>query len=339
MGRAAAGLDLLQDGVGSLVPHRGVGAAVLASVAVHELIEVAVQQASSQLVAERVPHDRVHAHQPRRQVGDGEELDELHVDQLGPGPQRQGVGFAPHVGGGAVAAIDLGEAAGGQDHGPGGEGDDLAGHHVQAHRAHGAAVVHDDLGDRDVAHAAHRAQGAHLPPQGAGHPRSGVQEVHVAAARAAVPRRLDLADAVVGSARPVGAPAVHLEDPRGAVLAQQPRQSFVAQLPSRGQGVLEVVGPVVRLFVADGRGNGHLRHDGGAAAAHQGLVQQQHRRVLPGRGNGRVHAGAARAHHQNVCRQMDHAGSLVQRGKTVQHGAGRPLPRLVVSLTRQRLSV
>ena len=321
--RPAAGFDLLQDGVGGLVAHGAVGAAVLAAVPVHELVEVSVQQTAPQLVPERVPHDRVHAHQARGQMGDGKELDELHVDELGPGPQRQGVGFPAHVGGCAVPAVDLGQAARGQDDRLGGEGDHIAGYHVHSHRPHGMAVVHHDLGHRDVAYAAHRAQRAYLAPQRARHSRTRVQEVHVTAASPAMSGRLDLANTIVLSARPVGPPAVHLEDSRRAVLAQEPGQPLVAQLAARGQRVLEVIGPVVGLFVADGGGNGHLRHDGGAAAAHQGLVQQQHGRLFPGRGNGRVHARAAGSHHQNICEQMSHAESLVQRANTVQHGAER----------------
>ena len=78
--RAAAGFDFLQNRVGGDIARRVVLAEIRAAVAVDELFEVAVEQLAAELVAKRVPHDRIHADQPRRQMTDGEKLHKFHVD-------------------------------------------------------------------------------------------------------------------------------------------------------------------------------------------------------------------------------------------------------------------
>src|ERR1700749_4148575 len=59
MRRTAAGFDLLSD-----------------AVAVRDLLHAVVEQPATKLVAERIPHDRVHADQSRREMPDGKELHE-----------------------------------------------------------------------------------------------------------------------------------------------------------------------------------------------------------------------------------------------------------------------
>jgi len=48
------------------------------------------------------------------------------------------------------------------------------------------------------------------------------------------------------------------------------------------------------------RGDGHLRHHGGSAAADETSVNQQHTGALPRRLDRRIHAGAARSDHEDV---------------------------------------
>ena len=111
---------------------------------------VTVQQLSAELVAERVPHDRVHAYQPRRKMADREELHELHVDQRGTGAQRQRISVAAHIGGGAVAPIEPGQAAGSDHDGLGLERDDRrSGYEVPSRR--GFAIATNDIDDDQVA--------------------------------------------------------------------------------------------------------------------------------------------------------------------------------------------
>jgi hypothetical protein len=50
----------------------------------------------------------------------------------------------------------------------------------------------------------------------------------------------------------------------------------MAEAAPRLQRVLEMQRPVVRLLMGDRSGDRHLRHDRGAAAADQPLVEQEH---------------------------------------------------------------
>src|SRR3990172_7235248 len=89
--RASARFDFLEDRVGRQVPHRRVLTKVLPAVAVDEFFKPPVEQLAAKLVAKRVPHDRIHADQTRREMADGKKLHELHVNELGAGPEREGV--------------------------------------------------------------------------------------------------------------------------------------------------------------------------------------------------------------------------------------------------------
>jgi len=61
-----------------------------------------------------------------------------------------------------------------------------------------------------------------------------------------------------------------------------------------------VMAPMVRRLRPERDGDRHLRHHGGAAAADETAVDQQDARPLPRRLDRRVHAGAARADHEDV---------------------------------------
>ena len=101
-------------------------------------------------------------------------------------------------------------------------------------------------------------------------------------------------------ARPADAPVVHLADAVGAFLAQQPRQRLVAQAAAGGERVLVVMAPVVRRLGAERDRDRHLRHHGGAAAADQAAVGEQHAGARARRLDRRIHAGGAGADHQHV---------------------------------------
>src|SRR6202011_4605165 len=82
-GAAAAGLDFACNGVGREITRQdvtAVAAGVRRRIILLELTHLGIEQLAAELVAERIPHDRVHADQPRREMADGEELHELHVD-------------------------------------------------------------------------------------------------------------------------------------------------------------------------------------------------------------------------------------------------------------------
>src|SRR5258707_873311 len=79
--RAAAGPHLLGGGVGCDGAGDDVAAVLAHAVARGEILAFAVEEPPAELVAEGVPHDGVHADQPRRKMADREELHELHVDE------------------------------------------------------------------------------------------------------------------------------------------------------------------------------------------------------------------------------------------------------------------
>src|ERR1700730_17324798 len=58
--------------------------------------------------------------------------------------------------------------------------------------------------------------------------------------------------------------------------------------------------PSVRRFLAKRHRHSHLRHHGGAAAADQASVGEQHLRAAARRLDRRIHAGGAGADHQHV---------------------------------------
>ena len=91
-GRSSAGRNFLQDRKGSDVTRCGVFVRNLGmTVFMDEFLTFAIQQAATELVTERVPHDRIHTHHPRGEMSDREELDEFHIHKICTGPQCQGV--------------------------------------------------------------------------------------------------------------------------------------------------------------------------------------------------------------------------------------------------------
>ena len=297
--RAAPGFDFLQDGVAAGVACDDVFAVLGDAVGLGELFAAIVEQPAAQLVAERVPHDRVHADQPRRQVADREELHELHVDQRRAGAQRQRVAVAAHVRRRAVAAIEPRQAAGGDDGGLGVDDDRLAGAEMQRHGADDVAAVAQQIDDAQVAGAADARDLVHHRAHCLRHGRAGVEEIDIDAARPVVARRHRLRDAAV-LAGPADAPFVQSADAVGAFLAQQARQVGVAQAAAGLERVVVVVTPMIGRLGAERDGDRHLRHHGGAAAADQAAVGEQHVAAAARRLDRGVHAGGAGADHQDV---------------------------------------
>ncbi len=120
-----------------------------------------------------------------------------------------------------------------------------------------------------------------------------------------MPRRLGLADAAVFMPRPADMPILHLADRRGAMLAQEAGKPLVAQAAPGGERVGEMMAPVIRHLLAQGDGDGHLRHDGGAAAPNEAAIDHEHVGARRIGCNRRCHAGRARADHQHVRRKLD----------------------------------
>ena len=118
-------------------------------------------------------------------------------------------------------------------------------------------------------------------------------------------------------ARPADAPGLHLADAGGAFLAQQACEALVAQAAAGVERVVVVIAPVVRRLRAERDRDRHLRHHGGAAAADQAAVGEQHAAAGARGLDRRIHAGAARSDDQHVGFDMRgasaHAGVSLSR--------------------------
>ena len=300
--RAATGLHFLGNGVGGAVAGQhifAIAAGVAGGVILFEFLQLAIQQLAAELVAEWVPHDGVHAHEARRQMADGEELHELHVDQLSARAQGQRIAIAAHIEGGAVATIKPREPACRDDHGFRGQRHGLAGGQMHRDGAAGPPIAHDDVDDGEIADAANAAGEVQLRAQGARHGGAGGEHIHIDAARTVMARRMDLRD-MIALARPAHFPRVHLADARGAVLAEHSREALVAQASPCCEGVGEVIFPGIGRLFAKGDRHGHLRHDGGAATADEAAVGEDHGGAGACGFKRGIHACAACANHQNV---------------------------------------
>src|SRR5215467_5960648 len=133
MRRSTARLHFFQNRIGCQVPCGGVTAEVRTAVAIDEFFELAVEQFSTELVAEGIPHYRIHTH------------------QLSPSPQRQRIALATHIRRRAVSRVELGQTASGHNDGLGLKGNQLAVEQIKPHGSQGAAILSDNLNDSDVA--------------------------------------------------------------------------------------------------------------------------------------------------------------------------------------------
>ena len=228
MRRAAPGGDFLLDRIGRDVARRRIARGLVTAVIAEEFAAGAVEQTAAELVAEGVPHDRVHADEARRQMSDWEELHEFHIEQLGAGGEGQRVAVTAHIRRGAVALINARQPAGGDDDRFRGDRHRFAFGDVERHRADRLFVADDKIGHRQIADPLYRRDLADPAAQGRGHRRAGIQEIDIAAARPRMSGCGDLRDPPMLAPRPADPPFVHLADARRRVAAQQRRQLLVA---------------------------------------------------------------------------------------------------------------
>ena len=105
MRRAAAGFDLLENRVTADVARDDIFPVLGNSVALRKFFHAVVEEPATELVAKRIPHDRVHADQSGRQMADRKKLDELHVHERRAGAQCQRITVAAHIGRRAVSPV------------------------------------------------------------------------------------------------------------------------------------------------------------------------------------------------------------------------------------------
>jgi len=257
------------------------------------------EEPAPELVAERVPHDRIHADQPGCQMTNGKELDEFHVHKRGAGAQSQRITVAAHVGRGAVSPVKPGEATCRQNSRLGGQNDRRARAEMKRNRSSDFAIGKKELDDTQVSRLADAGVPVQDRPQGFRYGRAGVEKIHIDAARAVMARRHRLGNVAVFS-RPTNAPVVHRPDAFRTVFAQQLRKRLVAEATSGGKRISVVMAPVIRRFGAEGDRHSHLCHYGGAAAANQAALGKQHTGAFACRLDRRVHAGGPGADHQDI---------------------------------------
>src|SRR5262245_5378946 len=205
-------------------------------------------------------------------MADGEKLDEFHIRQLSPRPQRQRIALAAHIRRCAVARIELGQTASGQNDGLGLKGNQLAVGQIEPPSSQGKAIFSDNLNNGDVADTTNFTDLPDLASQRRRHRWTGVQKIDIAAATTAVARRHFLFDVAVLT-RPPCAPLLHFKNTFGAVLTENRGQLFVAESPPGFYSVCKMNLPVVRLLLSDRGGHRHLRHDRCDTATHKTLVE------------------------------------------------------------------
>jgi hypothetical protein len=110
--RPAAGLDLFQDGEGRDIAGLQVRAVFCDAVAPRKLLALRVEKSAAELIAEGVPHNRVHPDQAWSEVANRKKLYEFHVDETCPGAQSQCMAISSHIGRGAIASIEAGHPSG-----------------------------------------------------------------------------------------------------------------------------------------------------------------------------------------------------------------------------------
>ena len=237
-GAAPARLDLAVDGPGHLVPGQQVGRAPVVVVVLvpgvglflglrrlgpehvghvveHEAGALGVAQHAA-VAAHALGHEDA-AHRQRPHHAGRVELHGLHVDDVGPGPDRHGVAVAdglPRVGG---VLPRLADRARGEDEGLGGEELHLA---RRAHVAHRPADAALGVGQQAQDLALHEDVGVHgddLLLQRADQLQPGAV-ADVGQAGVAVAAEVALGDATVLRAVEQGAPALELVDPVGGLL-------------------------------------------------------------------------------------------------------------------------
>ena len=297
LGRAAPGAVVVVPAVGLLLGVGGLGAEHVGDVVEHEALALGVAQHPA-VAAHALGHQQS-AHAERPDHARGVELDALHVDELGAGPQRHRVAVAGGLPGVGRELPGLADAAGGQDDRLGGEGDDLAGGPPVGDAPRGAAVgvVHD------AQHLAlHEDVGAHghdLLLERADQLEPGAV-AHVGQAREAVTAEVALEDLAVGRAVEERPPLLELVDAVRRLLGVQLGHAVVVEHLAAAHGVAEVHHPVVLgVDVAHRCGHAALGHDG-VGLAQQGLGDDGDPEAALQGLDGRAQPGAARADDHDV---------------------------------------
>src|SRR5215467_4317339 len=165
MRRAATSLNLLEDGITADVARDNVFAILCDAVVLREFFHAVVKQAASELVTERVPHNRIHADQSWRQMANRKKLDEFHVHQRCTGAQSQGVAVATHIGRCAVAAIKSRETTGCQYRRFCRQSNRSTRSEMQGHRAGNSVARSQKIDDAEVARLADAAGSIHHTAQ------------------------------------------------------------------------------------------------------------------------------------------------------------------------------
>ena len=226
----------------------------------HEALALGVAQNTT--VTTHTFGDEQAAHAERPDHAGRVELDALHVDQLGAGPEGHGVAVA-----GALPRVRrelprLSGAAGGEDHGLRGEGHELS----------GGTPVRDASGDSTVAvvhelqHLAlHEDVGVHrhdLLLERADQLEAGAV-AHVGESRVTVTTEVALEDLAFRGAVEERPPLLKLVDAIGGLLRVQLGHAVVVEELAPAHGVSEVDLPVVLGgHVAHRRGHSALGHHG-----------------------------------------------------------------------------
>ena len=213
--------------------------------------------------------------------------------------------LARHVSRRAGARVEASHAASRDHRRPGREGDGTAALDLEAHGPDQPPVIDHRISHDEAGEVPDRVHTGDPAPQRGRDRGAGVEDVHVAAAPAPVAGGGDLGDPPA-LARPTDPPGVHLPDPHRPGLAQECGEARVAQPAPGFERVLQMGVRAVGLGLAEGGGDGHLRHHRGAPAAdHVPVDENDPARARLRRRERRIHAGAARPDHQDVGVDME----------------------------------
>ena len=297
LGRAPAGRVVVVPLVGLVLRVGGLGGEHRRDVVEHEPLAFGVAQHASVAAHPFGHQDAAHGqgpHHPGRV-----ELNALHVDQIGAGPQGHGVpvpGRLPRVGGVQPA---LSHTAGGHHHRLGLEHHELpGGSPVADHPGDGPVGVMEESEDLDL-HEHLDAVGHRLLLEGADHLEAGAV-TDVGQAGEPVTSEVTLEDQAVLGPVEQGTPVLELAHPVGRLLGVELGHAPVVEHLAAAHGVTEVDLPaVLGVDVPEGGGHTALGHD------RVGLAQQRfaHQRGAqsPGpRFDGRPQTGAAGADDDDV---------------------------------------
>ena len=150
---------------------------------------------------------------------DGKELDEFHIDQPRPGPQRQSICITTHIHRGAVSPVETRQAACRQNNRLGVDPHSFTGFQVESYGPSNLPLFDHDTGNRKFSRPAQMVSAPDLRAQGLGDGRAGIEKIDIDAAFDIMARRHDLLDAN-SLARPTDLPVFQLPDTGRCVLTK-----------------------------------------------------------------------------------------------------------------------